>query len=140
MFERLASAPANPYHGTFQGEIAYKDMADYSCKYKEEMTVIEDKMNEVKHLEKNIYTNTITLMSIFIALFSLINVNVDIALAGEADLLRVIISNLVTIGSISFLVSLIQLCFSPKDKRNVWGAMLVVSLAILALATLIVIL
>lgn len=139
MFERLSSAADSPYHGTFQNEMVYNDMADYTSKYKEELIEIEEKKNEIKHLEKNIYTNTITLMSIFIALFSLINVNVDIALAGEADLMRVVLSNLVTIGSISFLVSLIQLCFSAKDKRNIWVSMLAVSLAILAIATLIVI-
>jgi len=135
MFEKLGISPENPYHGTFQNEMAYKDMADYTSRYKDELSEIDAKMDEVKHLEKNIYTNIITLMSIFIALFSLINVNVDIAFADTIEQARIIVSNLVTIGSISFLVSLIQLCFAAKGKRRIWISLLAVSLAILAAAT-----
>ena len=126
------------YNGAFQNEMVYSDMADYTAKYKQEITDLDHKLDEVKHLEKNIYTNTITWMSIFIALFSLINVNVDLAFAESVDQLRLLVSNLVTIGSISFLVSLIQLCFARKNLLWIWVGLLVVSLLILGVAALLV--
>ena len=140
MFERLSASPEAPYRGTFQNEMAYKDMADYSSKYREELSVIDAKMDEVKHLEKNIYTNIITLMSIFIALFSLINVNVDIAFASSAEQSRILVSNLINVGSIAFLVALIQLCSSSKGKRGLWVALLILALLILVGASFMILL
>lgn len=131
MFERLDHAPESPYAGAFQGEMTYSDMASYSAKYKPEITAIDKKIDEVKHLEKNIYTNTITWMSIFIALFSLINVNIGSSLSGAADVKHLVLSNLATIGSISFLVSIIQLCFPRRKTLAVWIPLLVVSVGIL---------
>ena len=139
MFERLDNAPEKPYSGEFQNEMAYSDMAGYTAKYKEELVNIDGKIDEIKHLEKNIYTNTITWMSIFIALFSLINVNVDLAFAQDVDQLRLIVSNLVTVGSISFLVSLIQLCFAHNKRTyGIWGVLLAVSLVVLVFAVMLV--
>ena len=128
-FEKLDHAPEKPYSGVFQNEMNFSDMAEYRNLYRREIQKVQSKVDEVKHLERNIYTNIITLMSIFIALFSLINVNVDIAFAEKVEKMRIIVSNLITIGSISFLVSLIQLCTSRK--RWLWVVLMVVALAIL---------
>lgn len=135
MFERLETAPSEPYSGAFQNEMAFSDMADYSNKYRKELVAIDDKIDEVKHLEKNIYTNLITWMSIFIALFSLININVDLAFADAVDQSRLLISNLMTVGSIAFLVSLIQLCFNGKKFSWIWIVLLIASLLLLGSAT-----
>lgn len=131
-FEKLDHAPSKPYNGAFQGEMGYSDMGKYTSQYKKEMSRLDEKMDEIKHLERNIYTNIITLMSIFIALFSIININVDLAFAPTVERSRLLISNLVTIGSIAFLVSLIQLCFARKGKRGIWIAILILAIAILA--------
>lgn len=135
-FEKLKIAPNKPYSGTFQGEMGYSDMGEYTSKYKKEMSRIDEKMDEIKHLERNIYANIITLMSIFIALFSIININVDLAFAADVERSRLLTSNLITIGSIAFLVSLTQLCFSKKEKRGIWVAILVIAILILIGTTL----
>ena len=97
------------------------------------MTTLEEKADSIKHLERNIYSNIITLMTIFIALFSLINVNIELAYAEVIERQRMIVFNLTTIGSIAFLVSLIQMCFA--HKKGIWvGILLVISLVILGLA------
>lgn len=139
MFEQLNGEPDHPYQGTFQKEMSYTDMADYKSRYESVMKDIDEKANELKSMEKNIYANIITMMSIFIALFSLININIDLAYAKAIDQSRLIISNLVTVGSIAFLVSLIQMCFSKKNI-GVWIVLLVVALALLGVATYLVIL
>lgn len=130
-FEKLDHAPAHPYNGAFQNEIAFKDMGKYTSEYREEIERAEEKLDELRHMERNIYANIITLMSIFIALFSIINVNVDLAFAANVERSRLLISNLITVGSIAFLVSLAQLCLSRKGKRGVWIAILVFSIALL---------
>lgn len=130
-FEKLEHPPAKPYDGTFQGEMGYSDMGKYTSNYKQQMSRLDEKMDAIKHLERNIYGNIITLMSIFIALFSIININVDLAFAPTVERSRLLISNLVTIGSIAFLVSLIQLCFSRKGKRGMWVAILILAIIML---------
>lgn len=135
-FEKLEHAPKQPYSGVFQNEMNYSDMAEYRNAYRHEMQKVQGKVDEIKHLEKNIYTNIITLMSIFIALFSLINVNVDIAFAEKVEQMRIIVSNLVTVGSIAFLVSLIQLCTSRKGRRALWIILLLLGLVVLGCGAL----
>lgn len=131
IFEKLSHAPMRPYNGTFQGEMSYSDMGKYTSQYKKQMSALDEKMDEIKHLERNIYANIITLMSIFIALFSIININVDLAFAAAVERSRLLISNLVTIGSIAFLVSLIQLCFARMGKRWIWISILILAVALL---------
>lgn len=130
-FERLDHAPAHPYSGAFQNEIAFSDMGKYTSEYREEIERADEKLDEIRHMERNIYANIITLMSIFIALFSIINVNVDLAFAANVERSRLLVSNLVTIGSIAFLVSLAQLCLSRRGRRGVWIAILACSIALL---------
>lgn len=131
-FEKLEKAPAHPYNGTFQNEMNYKDMGKYSTGYKKEMRRLKEKLSAVKNLERTVYTNIVTLMSIFIALFSIINVNIDLAFAENIERTRLIITNLVTIGSIAFLVSLTQLCIAHKRKRPIWIGVIVLSALMLA--------
>lgn len=131
MFERLTNVPEKTYGGTFQNELIFKDLADYHSEYSKEIDQIDEKVDVIKHLERNIYTNIITLMSIFIALFSIINVNIDLAFAENIERTRLIITNLVTIGSIAFLVSLAQLSLAHKEKRAVWLTIIVFSIIVL---------
>ena len=130
-FEKLDHAPAVPYSGAFQNEMDYRDMGKYTTGYKKEMRKLNEKISAVKHLERNIYTNIITLMSIFIALFSIININIDLAFAPTIERTRMLVSNLATVGSIAFLVSLIQMCISRKGKRRVWICVMILSLTML---------
>ncbi len=132
-FERLDHAPQTSYDGVFQEELSFQNMGSYAKQYRLEMTELEEKADSIKHLERNIYSNIITLMTIFIALFSLINVNIDLAYAKEIERQRMIVFNLTTIGSIAFLVSMIQMCFA--HKKGFWMVtLLLISLIILGVA------
>ena len=130
MFERLASAPNKPYNGTFQKELSFSKMGAYHKEYKIELSEVEEKADNIMHMEKNIYSNVITLMTIFIALFSLINVNVELTYAANIETSRMIVFNLAMIGSIAFLVSVIRLSMSKKKKWEFWVLLV---LAILSL-------
>lgn len=114
MFEQLDHAPVRPYDGVFQQELDFANLGAYAKKYKLELQDFEDKTESIRNIEKSIYGNVITLMTVFIALFSLININIDLAYAEAIELGRMIVFNLTTIGSIAFLVALIRL---PSKRR-----------------------
>lgn len=120
MFERLEHAPEHPYEGEFQEELDFKNLGSYGKKYKAELQDYEDKAASLHSMEKNIYSNVITLMSVFIALFSLININIELAYAETVEVARMLVFNLTTVGSIAFLVALIRMPSSSRKKPDFW--------------------
>lgn len=117
MFEELTENTAQPYQGTFQNEDKYKGMGKYSDTYKKSMKDIEDKVESVKHIERGIYSNVLAIMSIFIAAFSIININVTLS-QSDLPLLTLVVFNLCTIGSIAFLVGLVTKIIDSKKNSN----------------------
>lgn len=130
MFEQLEHAPEHPYQGEFQKELEFKNLGAYRRKYKTELQEYDDKAASLHNMEKNIYGNVITLMSVFIALFSLINVNIELAYAETIEVARMLVFNLTTVGSIAFLVALIRSSLSRK-KLEFW---LLLALAVIMFA------
>lgn len=119
MFERLDHVPDQPYQGEFQQELDFKNLGSYRKKYKAELKDYEDKSTSLHNMEKSIYGNVITLLSVFIALFSLINVNIELAYAETVEIARMLVFNLTTVGSIAFLVALVRSSISRK-KPEFW--------------------
>ena len=136
MFEQLDHAPENPYDGEFQEELDFKNLGSYRKKYKMELQDYDDKAASLHNLEKSIYGNVITLMTVFIALFSLININIELAYAQTIEVGRMIVFNLTTVGSIAFLVALIRLPSSARKRPEFWGLIL---LAVMLFITAIII-
>ena len=138
LFERLEGAPEMPYSGAFQKELDFRNLGSYQKAYKAELSEVEEKTQNLHHIERNIYGNVITLMTVFIALFSLINVNIDLAYAETIEVTRLLVFNLTTIGSIAFLVSVVRLITSSsKDKRIFWcllGIAIILLIAALIIA------
>lgn len=98
----------HPYKaGPFNKEIDFKGMAEYRGEYRRAMEKIDRKKNEIKSLEKSIYGNVLVIMTIFVALFSLVNINVNLAKdsAGTDAMVRMLVFNCGTIGSIAFLIA-----------------------------------
>lgn len=135
MFEKLESTPAHPYEGEFQEELDFKNLGTYGKKYKAELQDFEDKTASLHNLEKSIYSNVITLMSVFIALFSLININIDLAYAQSIEITRMLVFNLTTVGSIAFLAALIRTSTVSKKKPDFW-VLLTLAIVLFAVAVL----
>lgn len=114
-FERLEKAVSSPYAGTFSDEFDYRGLADYSGAYEKDMRRLEEKADEVAGIEKRMYGNVLALMTVFAAIFSLVNVNLSGAMSG-AGATQIIILNLATIGSFSLLASLIIAVVKPKER------------------------
>ncbi len=75
-----------------------------------------DEKTELKSMEKNIYAN-VMVVTIFIALFTLININVDWVKdsSGMGTMAKTICFNLGTVGSIALLISFVQSMFSDGN-------------------------
>ena len=131
MFEQLTYAPDQPYSGEFQQELDFKNLGSYHKKIKAELQDYDDKAASLHNMEKSIYGNVITLMSVFIALFSLININIDLAYAETVEIGRMLVFNLTTVGSIAFLVALIRSSFSRK-KPEFWILLVLAVIAFVA--------
>ena len=86
------------------------------------MTDIEKKVDTVKNIEKNVYGNVLSIMGIFIGIFSLVNVNLSLA-ATNAAMATLLTFNFATVGAIAFLIGLIN-AILPDGKNHglIWLA------------------
>lgn len=140
VFEELSNVPELPYTGTFQSEFDYNGMGKYGAEYAEQIQKVNKKITDLKDVEKSVYGNVITLMTIFIGIFSLVNINLTAAATGELNLLPMIGYNLAIIGGVSTLAGLIRVLVPSLSKNNLpkWYWILpVVSFAVSILLTLI---
>ena len=117
MFEQLTREPAHPYSGTFQGEQQYKGLAKYESCYESQMKAVEKQTRSLKDIEKSIYSNVITILTIFIAIFSIISVNVDMAQTGSTAS-AYLLFNASTLGAVSFLAALLNEVIKSGKKHS----------------------
>lgn len=118
-FEHLDGDPKKPYDGAFQEEFDFQGLADYQDVYKRQIHELEKKADDLKSLESGIYTNVLTILGIFMALFSIISINVNQVL-NSASVEEYIIYNALILGGVSFLVALMNTVV--KQKKNGWKA------------------
>lgn len=116
-FSYLSEEPENVYSGGFQNENEYKGLADYESIWGRRKRKIEDKYKNIKDLEKNIYSNVMLLMTIFIGIFSLINIEVGFLKGSALNFLNMLMYNLIFAGGLSLLVGVIN-CILPCKKSN----------------------
>lgn len=116
-FEKLSGIPNKQYEGTFQNEFNYSGMGHYTQEYSNEMQKIEKKITDIKDIEKSIYGNVITLMTIFIGIFSLVNINLTVAGSSDLEMSNVLIYNLCAIGGIATLSGIIRVLIPDLGKK-----------------------
>ena len=136
MFYQLAQKVSEPYKGTYQGEFDFKKAGIYhdvpapnAVKVKNE---IEEKVNSVKDIEKKIYDHIMIIMTVFIAAFSLVNLNINF-LASSKTLIDMLVYNLTFLGGLGILVTFISVIMQhvPNYVKIALGA---VSLSLIAAA------
>lgn len=121
MFETLEQQPEKPYAGTFQGELDYRHFGDYTTQFQRELSRVEEIVTDIKSVEKSVYANVITILSIFVAIFSLINLNINFAMGANINWMSILIIDLSIIGSIAFLGCLFATIVYPKKHtRLLW--------------------
>lgn len=135
-FEQLSKEPKEPYNGTFQNEEEYLKLAGYKAAYDEQTKAVDEKINDIKELERSIYTNVVTILTIFIAIFSIINVNVSL-ISDCADKFTFLTLNLSILGAISFLSVLMDEILNRGREKKHW-LWLIPSICFITLAFLII--
>ena len=103
-FERVEKPVDNAYEGTFQDEMEFRGMDRYEDVYREEIKQVESTADEIKSIERRMYSNVMAIMAILAGIFTLVSVN---AQAMQTDLKTMLTLNLTTVGSFSVLVALI---------------------------------
>lgn len=137
MFYQLATEPDKPYQGTFQKEQGFTGMAEYQSKYASQIKEIEDKAKCLKEIERTLYGNVITILTIFVGIFTLLNLNIDLA-KEAASMKSFVLFNLAVIGCISFLGVLMDELLNRKNAHHrlwllpvvVFGAMVCLGLVL----------
>lgn len=117
MFEQLSQTPDEPYKGTFSDEFSFRGLAGYHDVYGTQIKHIERKRHDLKSMEKSIYSNVITIITVFIAIFSLLNINFGLA-DQSAEAPVVLVYNLSTLGAVSFLSVLLHQLLGTGSKRS----------------------
>lgn len=117
-FELLHAQPDKPYNGTYQGEFNYTGMGQYAPQYVSQMKQVEDRLADLKNMEKSVYGNVVTLMTIFIGIFSLVNLNLTAAHSATWSMAELLMYNLCIIGGIFTLAGLIRVLVPPLHHKS----------------------
>jgi hypothetical protein len=129
VFERLSSVPDNPYGGAFANEFDYRGLGSYSDVYGSEIKKIERKAEDIEHMEQRIYGNVIAIMGVFVAVFSLVNVDLSWMSAKE-PISSLVILNLSIVGGMSALVGLISTVLGSKGPKAAPWVLAIVSFVV----------
>ena len=116
-FNQLPESVDKPYSGGFQKEIKFSGMGKYRDVYASAIKSVKKEKDKLKNLESRLYGNVLALLAIFVAAFSILNVNVS--LAQKAGVEGLMTFNLSTVGSICILMSLVQY-FLPNESEKRW--------------------
>ncbi len=120
IFEQLSEEPDSPYDGAFQKEFSFKGLADYKSEYLHQIQSLEGKVKDIESLEKSIYANALAILAVFVAVFTLLNINISMANAS-ASVIDFLIFNLSTVGGVSALALLLSgILDKRKYSKSLW--------------------
>ena len=97
--------------------------------YEGEIEELSKQADELKTTEKRVYSNTLALMAVFAAIFTLVNVNAGFANMGVAGAAS---ANLMVLGGFSTLAGIIGALIGDDSARKHSVPILAVGLALVA--------
>ncbi len=133
IFEQLSEEPERPYDGAFQKEFSFKGLADYRSEYIRQIQSLDGKVKDLESLEKSIYANVLAVLAVFVAVFTLLNINISMAKAS-ASIVDFLIFNLSTVGGVSALTLLLAgLLDKKKHLKGLWCIPIICLAALVAI-------
>lgn len=117
MLYQLISDVKDPYNGTFVDEFTYSGLGKFHSSPIPKVSKLEKKIDSIKDLEKGIYSTVITIMTVIISVFSLLNLNVSF-LNNCTTIKTLIVYNLITVGSLFALIGLIVGVLAPRNTEQ----------------------
>ena len=139
-FDPLDSVPEQPYQNkktdSFSDETQYKGFGTYDSVYKKSISQIEKATDGLKDLETKMYANMLTLMGIFVAIFSIVTVDFN-AMQSGFSIKNLVILN-VSLGAVLllFLTLIMLIINSPKNGKNSTRNYLIVFMVLIILLLL----
>ena len=132
MFQKVSGTVEHPYSGKYSDEMNFKGLGVYKDTYKGMVKEADYKLQKINNAENTIYGNVMVMMTIFVALFTIINVNISIAKPNADGMIKLLVFNLSTIGSIAELIAFIQMVVAKKTNYILLiGGVLAIIVAIL---------
>lgn len=118
MFYQLEESVERPYNGAFVDEFDYKGAAFYhSSEIPKAEKAATKSIDKLKDAEKEIYGNVLTLMTIFIGIFSLVNLNINF-LQNVESIRQLFAFDAIFLSGMSVLVLLISLILPGEDEKR----------------------
>lgn len=139
-FEQLKEIPQKTYNlqenASFNNEEKYRGFAGYQDEYERKILKIEQQKEELEEKESRIYANIMTIMGVFVAVFSMIMVNFTNINAETANLKFLVMLNL-SLGIVVVLFVGLMLIFLNKAKSKNFLVAYIIFMLILVIALLV---
>ena len=139
-FEQLEEVPQKTYNlqenASFNNEEKYRGFAGYQDEYERKILKIEQQKEELEEKESKMYANIMTIMGVFVAVFSMIMVNFTNVNAGITNLKFLIMLN-ISLGIVVVLFVGLMLIFLNKAKSKNFLVAYIILMLILVIALLI---
>lgn len=138
MFEKLDTIPDMTYNNnknaSFNDEFLYRGMGKYKSAYEKEIERLEEAKEDLNSKESSIYANILTMMGIFVSIFSLITINFSNATANNFNVDLVLTMNL-SLGIIVTLFMGLILFFINKNQKK-WHFIVYISILVVLMVLL----
>lgn len=141
MFEKLETIPELTYDKQeskgFADETKYVGLGEYNSEYSKLTKNFSSLKDEIESLKDKIYSNILTLMGIFVAIFTLISVNINAFATKDITANLIAKINLCLVSVLTVLLGLILLILN-KGKKKWFIICYIILVAVLIAATVIV--
>lgn len=121
MFEELKEVPEVPYtmqeNASFNDEEKYIGVGKYSNEYKKLSKRFEETSESMESLKEKLYSNVLSIMGIFVSIFTLISVNTQIFLKETISTKLIGTVNLCLLSSIIVLMGFIQMVIHKGKNK-----------------------
>lgn len=117
MVYHFNESSSRPYSGVYADEFDYRGVGDFHSVQVPTVGVLEEKIKDLEKLEHRLYSNVMMMLTVFVAIFSLVNLNMS-TLRNGYSLYDIIGFNAMFLGVISALVILIAEIIGSLQKRR----------------------
>lgn len=136
IFEQLTEEPETPYSAqkgaSFQDEVQYIGLGNYKEEYeKQTIRKLERAKEDIEGVSQRIYANVLTIMGVFVAIFSLLTINYEAFTTVQIDFRYIWVMNFTLTLCIVIMLGLIFVFINKAgNKKILW-----VYIAVLAVLT-----
>ena len=130
---RFATASDKPYTGVYSDEMDYRGIGDFHSVSIPEAGSLTEKLKAVEKVESRLYGNVMMMLTVFVAIFSLVNLNTA-AWQNDYSLSQTVMFNFMFLSVISTLVLLVAEVLNRLTGRRWLYAVPILALLLSLLA------